>query len=122
MKKILVVDDEPEMVKILQIRLKVSGYEVIAAYDGEQGLSMARNESPDLIILDVMLPKLTGYQVCSTLKSDNKYKHIPIIMLTARAQYTDKDAAFESGADAYIVKPFEFKEFLAKVEEILNKA
>src|SRR3989339_1376415 len=105
-KKILVVDDEPDVVKLLKVRLEASGYAVIEAYDGQEGLDKAHNEMPDLIILDLMLPKLNGYQVCRMLKFDAKYQKIPIILLTARAGDEDQKQSVEAGANAYITKPF----------------
>jgi len=120
MKKILVVDDEPFLVKALQIRLEHEGYEVISAYDGLEGLNKAREEKPDLIILDVMMPKKNGYQVCQELKSDDQYKYIPIIMLTAKGQKTEKEWGERTGADVYITKPFEDKELLAEIKKLLK--
>ena len=118
--RILVVDDEEELVKALQIRLKASGYEVITALDGEEALSKARRDAPNLILLDLMLPKMNGYEVCQLLKFDQKYKHIPIIMLTARTQETDKNMGKETGADEYVTKPFEFDDLVAKIKELLE--
>ncbi len=118
-KRILVVEDERELVKALQIRLEAAGYDVLAAYDGQEGLAKAQNEEPDLIILDLMLPKLDGYKVCRMLKFDDKYKKIPIIMLSARAQESDKKTGYETGADAYITKPFQHTIVLAKIKELL---
>jgi DNA-binding response OmpR family regulator len=120
-KKILVVDDEVFLVKAIQIRLKRAGYDVITAYDGLDGLNKAREEKPDLIILDVMLPKKNGYQVCRLLKFDEQYKHIPIIMLTAKGQKTDREWGEKTGADCYITKPFEDAELLSKIKELLRE-
>jgi DNA-binding response OmpR family regulator len=119
--KILVVDDEVQLVDLMKMRLEANGYEVIAAYDGQQALDKAKAQNPDLIVLDLMLPKMDGYKVCRLLKFDEKYKHIPIIMFTARAQDTDKKIGFEVGADAYIIKPFEPQVLLGKIKELLNK-
>lgn len=121
MAKILVVDDEEHIVEMLRMRLEVHGYDVIAAYDGQEGLRLAKTESPDLIILDVMLPKMDGYSVCRMLKYDNKYSSIPIIMLTARAQQQDQNIGEKTGADIYMIKPFDPKELMGKVEEFLNR-
>lgn len=121
-KRILVIEDERELVKVLQIRLEAAGYDVLAAYDGQEGLAKAQKEKPDLIILDLMLPKIDGYKICRMLKFDEKYKQIPIIILTARAQKSDEKTAYETGADAYITKPFQHTIVLAKIEElILNR-
>ena len=120
-KKILLVDDEPELVEMVKIRLESYNYEVIAAYDGQEAIEKARNEKPDLIILDLMLPKMDGYKVCRMLKFDEKYKNIPIVMFTARAQESDEELGYECGADAYITKPFEPQVLIDKMRELLNK-
>jgi DNA-binding response OmpR family regulator len=119
-KRILVVEDEKDLVEILSVRLEASGYKVIAAYDGQEGLDKAKKEKPDLIILDLMLPKVDGYKVCCLLKFDEKYKKIPIIMFTARAQESDRKLGEEAGADGYITKPFEPKALLDKIAELLK--
>ena len=120
-KKILLVDDECELVEMIKFRLEAGGYSVITAYNGQEALNKARQEKPDLIILDLMLPKIDGYKVCRMLKFDEKYRHIPIILFTARAQETDRDMGKEVGADAYIVKPFEPQELMGKIGELLRK-
>jgi len=120
-KKILIVDDEQHVVDVVKMRLEVSGYEVIAAYDGQEGLRMARDEKPDLIILDVMLPKIDGYKICRMIKFDPKYKHTPIIMFTARAQESDMQLSKEVGADSYLTKPFEPKILMGKIKELLGE-
>ena len=119
-KKILVVDDEKDITETLSFMLKASGYDVITASDGEEGLKSAKEENPDLIILDVMMPKINGYKIARLLKYDNKYKHIPIIMVTARGQDSDKLIGEETGADEYITKPFEFEEVLKSVRKHLE--
>ena len=119
--KILVVDDEEDIVTILRIRLKASGYEVITAADGQDALDKARHEKPDLILLDVMLPKLDGFKVCRMLKFDEQYKAIPIVLLSARTQDTDLEIGKQQGADAYITKPFQHDAVLAKVKELLAR-
>ncbi len=118
---ILIIEDEKDMVEMLKMRLKPAGYETIAAYDGQEGLEKARAELPNLIILDLMLPKMDGYAVCRMLKFDERYKHIPIIIFTAKAMESDKTTGLEVGADAYIMKPFEPKVLLDKISELLNK-
>lgn len=120
-KKILVVDDEVQLVEMLKMRLEASNYNVITAYDGQEALGKARKEKPDLIILDLMLPKIDGYKVCRMLKFDEKYKKIPIIMFTARAQDEDKEMGQEVGAEAYITKPFEPKILLGKIKELIGE-
>lgn len=119
--KILVVDDEFDMVEMLSIRLEASGYQVISAFDGQEGLNKARSEKPDLIILDLMLPKVDGYKVCRMLKFDEKYKQIPIILFSARAQEADVKLGQDVGADAYVTKPFEPDILLHKISELLKK-
>jgi DNA-binding response OmpR family regulator len=120
-KKILIVDDEPDAVLMLTMRLEANGYAVISAADGEKGLEKARSEKPDLILLDVMMPKIDGYQVCRLLKFDKNFRHIPIIMITARTQDEDKKVARDTGADAYITKPYEAKELLATIKNLLKE-
>jgi DNA-binding response OmpR family regulator len=120
-KKILIVDDEVDLVETVRFPLEMDGFNVLVSYNGEDALNKARKESPDLIILDLMLPKLDGYKVCRLLKFDEKYKHIPILMLTAKTQEKDKILGMETGADEYITKPFEMDELLEKVKTYLNK-
>ena len=120
-KRILVVDDEAELVKAIEIRLKEAGYEALVAYDGKEGLEKAHKEKPDLIILDLMLPKMDGYKVCGLLKADTRYGKIPIIIFTARAQESDIKMGQEAGADAYMTKPFEYQVLLGKVKELLKE-
>ena len=119
--RILVVDDETAIVEMLTMRLEANNYQVISALDGREGLNKARSEKPDLIILDLMLPKLEGYKVCQMLKFDEKYRQIPVILFTARAQELDIKLGEEVGADAYIVKPFEPDILLDKVAELLSR-
>lgn len=119
-KRILVVDDEVEAVKMMRIVLETSGYEVIGAHEGQEALKKAREENPDLIILDLMLPKMDGYKVCGLLKKDSRYAKIPIVMFTARVQEEDIQLGKELGADAYITKPFEPQALLGKIKELLG--
>jgi len=120
-KKILVVDDEVDLVETLRFPLEMEGYNVLVSYNGEDALNQARKEKPDLILLDLMLPKLDGYKVCRLLKFDERYKHIPILMLTAKTQEKDKVLGLETGADEYITKPFEMDYLMEKVKAYLNK-
>ena len=120
MAKILLVDDEVQLITMVQMRLEANGYEVITANDGQEGLEKAKSENPDLIMMDVMMPKMDGYKVCGLLKNDTRYSKIPIILFTARAQQDDKELGGEVGADAYVTKPFEPPVLLAKIEELLN--
>jgi len=121
-KRILVVDDEEDILNVLRFRLEANNYEVLVASDGQEGLNKARSEKPDLMILDLMLPKIDGYKVCRMLKFDEAYKAIPIIIFTARAQKQDEELGMEMGADAYISKPFEPEILLGKIKELLGKA
>jgi DNA-binding response OmpR family regulator len=120
-KKILVVDDEVDLVKTIQFALEAEGYKVLVSYNGEDALNQSRKENPDLILLDLMLPKLDGYKVCRLLKFDEQYKHIPILMLTAKTQQKDRLLGMETGANEYITKPFDMDELMEKVKSYLNK-
>ena len=120
-KKILIVDDEVDLVETVRFPLEIEGYQVLVAYNGEDALSQARKENPDLILLDLMLPKLDGYKVCRLLKFDERYKHIPILMLTAKTQEKDKVIGMETGANEYITKPFDMDYLMKKVKEYLSK-
>ena len=119
-KRILIVDDEEDIVNVLRFRLEANNYAVLSASEGQEGLNKARAEKPDLIILDLMLPKLDGYKVCRMLKFDETYKHIPIILFTARVQESDRQTGVKVGADAYITKPFEASILLAKIKDLLS--
>ena len=117
--KILVVDDEKSIVEIISYNLQKEGYEVITANDGMQGLKTALSENPDLILLDIMMPKLDGFEVCKRLRE--KKLQTPVIMLTARAEEVDKVLGFELGADDYVTKPFGVRELMARVKANLRK-
>lgn len=119
-KKILVVDDEQDIVETLKFVIEAKGFNCICAYDGEEGLQLAREEMPDLIILDVMMPKINGFKISRLLKYDSKYKDIPILMVTARSQDEDKLIGEETGADEYITKPFEIDEVMQKIDKYLG--
>jgi two-component system alkaline phosphatase synthesis response regulator PhoP len=120
-KKILIVDDEVDLVETLRFPLEIEGYHVLVAHNGEDALNQARKENPDLILLDLMLPKLDGYKVCRLLKFDERYKHIPILMLTAKTQEKDKVLGMDTGANEYITKPFEMDDLIKKVKAYLSK-
>ncbi len=120
-KKILVVDDEVDLVETIRFPLEMEGFNVLVSYNGEDALNQARKEHPDLILLDLMLPRLDGYKVCRLLKFDERYKDIPILMLTAKTQEKDKLLGKETGADEYITKPFDIDELMKKVKAYLNK-
>src|SRR5213075_3517642 len=120
MTKILIVEDEPNMVAGLRDNFEFEGYEVLSAYDGSEGLEKALATSPDLVVLDVMMPKMSGLDVCKQLKA--KRPSIPIIMLTARGQEIDKVVGLELGADDYVTKPFSVRELLARVNAVLRRS
>jgi len=118
--KILIVEDEPNMVAGLRDNFEFEGYQVITAGDGLEGLQKALDESPDLVVLDVMMPRMSGLEVCKQLRA--KRATLPIIMLTARGQEVDKVVGLELGADDYVTKPFSIRELLARVKAILRRA
>ena len=118
-KKILIVEDEKNIVDILSFNLGREGYETLAAYDGEMGLKLALEENPDLILLDLMLPKMNGFDVCRAVREKNT--STPIIMLTARESESDKVLGLETGADDYITKPFSMRELLARVKANIRR-
>lgn len=121
-KRVLVVEDEPHILKLVSFILTSNGYEVIEAYIGAEGVEKARKELPDLVVLDVMMPNMDGFEVAKTLTSDPKTKHIPILMLSSKAQFEDKMKGIDSGAMDYITKPFDKEELLQKVKECLEEA
>ena len=120
-KKILIVDDEIDLVETVRYPLEMEGFNVLVSYNGEDALSQARKEKPDLILLDLMLPKLDGYKVCRLLKFDERYRNIPILMLTAKTQEKDKALGMETGANDYITKPFDLDKLMEKVKAYLSK-
>lgn len=120
--RILLVDDEPSIVKMVGKRLEVEGFRVLIAVDGQEGLDKARAEHPDLIILDLMLPKMNGYEVCTALKQDPQHQKIPIILFTAKAQEKDEKMGLECGANAYVRKPFRAQELLERIRSLLSIA
>ncbi len=119
-KKILVVDDEPRVVKLLKARLEKNGYSVIVAKEGQEALDKTYQEDPDLIILDIMLPNIDGYNVCRILRSDEKYKAIPIIMLTGRTLARDIKAGMDVGAVSYVQKPFNADVLLGLISGLIK--
>jgi len=119
-KTVLVVEDDAAMMLGLEENLKFEGYNVIAASDGETGLRLAVEKSPDLILLDVILPGMTGYQVCRALREQGR--KTPVVMLTARSEEVDKITGFDMGADDYVTKPFSVRELLARIKAVLRRA
>ena len=117
--RILLVDDEPSIVKMVGRRLEVEGFDVRIAMDGQEALEKARTEQPHLIVLDLMLPKLNGYEICTLLKQDLRYQKIPIILFTAKTQEKDEQLGIECGANAYVRKPFRAQELVEKIRALL---
>jgi two-component system alkaline phosphatase synthesis response regulator PhoP len=118
--KILVVDDEVYILHILDFSLGAEGYEVITAVNGEQAIERAREEQPDLIVMDIMMPRLDGYETCRELKREPETRGIPIILLTAKGREIDKRIGFEAGALEYITKPFSPGKLIDRVHDILG--
>jgi two-component system alkaline phosphatase synthesis response regulator PhoP len=118
--KILVVDDEVYILHILEFSLGAEGFEVITASNGEVAVEKAIQEKPDLIVLDIMMPVLDGYETCRRLKRESETKHIPVILLTAKGREADKRLGFEVGAIDYVVKPFSPNRLVGRVEEIIG--
>jgi len=119
--RILIVDDEPDLLTVLRFGLEAAGFEVLQASDGEQGLALARQAVPDLMILDLMLPRMDGYKVCRALKFDERYKHIPIFILSARSGETDRRLATDLGADEVHTKPYDMKALIGRVRARLEQ-
>jgi two-component system alkaline phosphatase synthesis response regulator PhoP len=120
-KKVLVCDDEPYIVESVSYVVRKAGYEVVMAEDGMEALTMARQERPDLIFLDIMMPRLSGQEVCRQLKQDPDTKGAYIVMLTARGQEEDERRAMEMGADEFMTKPFSPRKMRAKLQEVLGE-
>jgi len=121
-KTVLVIDDEAELLKLLDYNLTKAGYLALTAKDGPAGLSLARKQVPDLVILDVMMPGMDGWEVCKALRGDPALAGIPILMLTAKAEEADRVLGLELGADDYVVKPFSVREVLARVKALLRRS
>ena len=119
--KILEVEDEPNQVELIEFNLNSQGYEVVVARDGEEALNLAAEENPDLILLDWMLPKVSGIEVCRQLRRSKMTREIPIVMLTARSEESDKIRGLDIGADDYITKPYSIKELLARVRAAMRR-
>ncbi len=120
--KIMVVDDEPDALELIEFNLKQAGYDVVTAGDGAAALKKARSASPDLVILDIMLPEIDGFEVCKLLRRDPATAAIPILMLTARAAEIDRVLGLELGGDDYVTKPFSPRELVLRVNKILERA
>src|SRR5437773_12529198 len=120
-KKILIIEDESDVADLLTLNLRKAGYRVSMAVDGASGLQNARDDRPDLIILDLMLPKMSGLEVCRILKGDAATSQIPILMLTAKAEEIDRIVGLEFGADDYVTKPFSPREVMLRIRAILRR-
>ena len=119
--KVLVVDDEIYIVHILDFSLGMEGYEVITALDGEQALERMKSERPDLVVLDIMMPKLDGYEVCKAIKSNPATKQTPVILLSAKGRNVDQKLGFDVGADDYITKPFSPRKLVERINQLLGQ-
>ncbi len=119
--KVLIVDDEMDALLALKVALEAEGYNIVEAKDGYEAIEKVHSEIPDVILLDLMIPGIDGFEVCRQLKSDVTYNHIPVIMLTARGEVDDKVEGIELGADDYVTKPFNLKELKARIKMILRR-
>jgi len=120
-RRVLIIEDDRDIVEMLEYNLQEAGYETISALNGESGIAAAKKERPDLIVLDIMLPIIDGFEVCRTLKKDDTVANIPIIILSAKSQETDKIIGLELGADDYVTKPFSPRELIARTKAILRR-
>jgi len=121
-KKVLIVDDEKNIAISVQFLMKREGFEVLVAHDGEEGLEKIRSERPDLVLLDVMMPKLDGFEVCKAVRADSELARIRIVMLTAKGREAEIEKGISLGADAYMPKPFSTSELVDKVNKLLGTA
>lgn len=119
-KRVLICDDDPVILRLLQVNLELEGYEVLAAHNGEEALEMALAEHPDLVILDIMMPRLNGYEAAEVLKSSDDTSGIPVIFLSAKAQQSDIEQGRSYGVDEYLTKPFDPAHLLEVVERLTN--
>ena len=121
-KRILVVDDEIYIVHILEFTLTMEGYEVLTAADGEEALRRLEQDRPDLVVLDIMMPKVDGYEVLRRIRADEEFRQLPVILLSAKGRPVDRETGLEIGADDYIVKPFSPRRLLEKIQDLLERA
>ncbi len=119
-KRILIIEDEPEIAMIMRMRLEANGYDAIEAHDGQEGLLQAKSCSPDLILLDLILPKMAGTQILEALKKDDRYKNIPVIIITGLAQEATNHQATIAKADAFFLKPYDSVELMAAISDLLK--
>lgn len=120
--KVLVIDDDPSILELIKINLEIQGYKVVAAEDAIKGMALLSQENPDLVVLDIMLPKLDGFTACQQIRADKNLKNIPILMLTAMSRIDDKITGFDAGADDYLTKPFEIGELIARTRALLRRS
>src|SRR5262249_5460800 len=121
MAKILIVEDEPDLQQVLEYNLKQAGHEVLLAKLGQEGIRLAREHRPDIVLLDLMLPDTSGIEVCRSLKEGPTTRTIPVLMVTARGEEIDRVVGFEIGADDYVVKPFSVRELLLRIQAVLRR-
>ncbi|MEA2477672.1 MAG: hypothetical protein QOF16_308 [Actinomycetota bacterium] len=119
-KRILVCDDDPVILRLLQVNLELEGYEVLTAHDGEEAVQVATAEVPDLILLDIMMPRMDGYQAVQEIKSKDETKHIPVVFVSAKAQQSDVDLGKSYGVAAYLTKPFDPTEMIELVAQLVE--
>ncbi len=119
-KRILVADDDPVILRLIQVNLELEGYQVLTANNGEEALEQATAEKPDLVILDIMMPRLDGYQTCERLKAEDMTKDIPVVFLSAKAQQADIEKGKSYGVEEYLTKPFDPTELLEVVERLVG--
>jgi DNA-binding response OmpR family regulator len=120
-KRILVVDDEIYIVHILEFSLTMEGYNILTAFDGEEALRVIEQERPDLVVLDIMMPKLDGYEVCRRLRKEERFSGLPVILLSAKGRSIDREVGLQAGADDYITKPFSPRKLIEKIRELLER-
>lgn len=121
MTKILIAEDEPDIRELVAFTLRFSGYEVVAASNGEEAVEFARKENPDMILMDVRMPRMTGYDACRVIKADAKLKDIPVVFLSAKGQDNEIQTGLESGAEEYLLKPFAPDQLTQRVQAVLAK-
>jgi DNA-binding response OmpR family regulator len=122
MSTVLIADDDPDILALVTFKVKQAGYTLITATDGAAALAAARETTPDLVVLDVSMPRMSGLEVCRELRADPATSKVPVLLLTARAQEADIEAGFDVGADDYVVKPFSPRELVARITAILGPA
>jgi DNA-binding response OmpR family regulator len=120
-KRILAVDDEPDILRLVSFSLSAKGFDVLEAADGTSAIEIAEREQPDLILMDVMMPALDGYEACRRLKENPSTAHIPVLMLSAKSQQAERKAGLECGAEDYVCKPFTPKDLVAQINEVLGE-